>query len=143
MVVKCLALRLIVPVCSPNHAREACEMKLEERRTHKHVHTFKEVLVIEVGNLRGLAPHLLLPRLGSGPQDKQRPLILITALIFSPARSYYHNSRSAQYLAVVRFKTLAVILRESKQEKPNEEGKEWARELDLSVEGSDSIRTVT
>lgn len=110
MVVKCLARRLVVPIRSPNHAREACEMKLENRHTHKHVHTFKEVLVIEGGNLRGLAPHPLLPCLGSGPQDKQRPLILITALIFSPARSHYHNSCSAQYLAVVRFEILDVIL---------------------------------
>lgn len=102
---------LIVPIRSPNHARETCEMKLEDRRAYKHVHTFKEVVVIQSGNLRGLAPHPLLPCLGSGPQDKQQPLILITALIFSPARSHYHNSRSAQYLAVVRFETLDVILR--------------------------------
>lgn len=64
MVVKCLALRLIVPVCSPNHAREACEMKLEDRHTHKHVHTFKRVLVIKGGNLRGLAPTFSSPAWG-------------------------------------------------------------------------------
>lgn len=50
-----------------------------------------EVLVIDGRNRRGLALH---PCLGFGPQDEQQPFILITALIFSPARSHYRNSRS-------------------------------------------------
>lgn len=62
-----------------------------------------EVLVIDGRNLRGLALH---PCLGSGPQDEQQPFILITALIFSPARSYYRNSRSlySTWRAFVWFK---------------------------------------
>ncbi len=124
--IKCLANRLTMPLC---WAKPTLEKSRERvwlvmgRRT-------QQVYVWDGRKLRGLALH---PCLGSGPQDERQLFILITALIFFPARSHYHNSHflHSTWRALVWFTSSGFkkvwkslrILKQSKEER--NEPKVW------------------